>query len=515
MHFHDNAEVGQEGRTAVLSPLRGVAAKRDVSDDAAKRSRQARHAPGLVTSATTVRESLPAPETAGQGLAESVTADDFWSHSFPRADDVRGAAASFQSVANWDGREGPRPRFVVAPGVVRLEVCDLARRERTAERAYLAARARVDMAAARHNSPYDFDVDDEELAELASLQGLEDDDIGGWSAEREIVGWSARSRSRMILRMAELDWAPMMDLPGIPAMVTLTYPGDWLTVAPTGAEVKKHLQTFFKRFQRAWGIAWMGAWKMEFQSRGAPHFHLYMVPPHGKAGDSRKLRHDAELLKWEIARAEGEDPGRRPYFREAPSDGLKFRPWLSAVWADVVDHPDPKEKEKHVSAGTGVDYAEGTRGSDPKRLAVYFSKHGTFADKEYQHVVPAQWQKTGAGPGRFWGYRGLSPATAATEISWDEYLLLSRTLRRLSARTKIWDPALRGGSGGHRWTKAMMRRTVTRHRLDLVTGEILGTKTRKVRAPVKRFVRTSGYLCVNDGPALARTLSRLRTSCLS
>jgi hypothetical protein len=52
---------------------------------------------------------------------------------------------------------------------------------------------------------------------------------------------------------------------------------------------------------------------------------------------------------------------------------LDFRRWLSITWADIVAHPDPEQRRRHRIAGTGVDYAEGIRLTDPRRMAVYFA----------------------------------------------------------------------------------------------------------------------------------------------
>ena len=51
-------------------------------------------------------------------------------------------------------------------------------------------------------------------------------------------------------------------------------------------------------------------------------------------------------------------------------------------------HPNAEERRKHRAAGTGVDYAEGVRLSDPRRMAVYFANTGR---KDYQHHVPSEW----------------------------------------------------------------------------------------------------------------------------
>lgn len=444
-------------------------------------------ATGLVTSAITVRESV----SAGQGFDLST----LWAPSFPSAEDVAKACRDFTSVPSWDGHEGPRPRLVIGAGALRLEAPDAAKRERALEREHHRRQVDVELLGAWYAAEGEFPRDAE--------------------PSREITGWSRKSRSNMIYTFAVLDWAPLMGEVGIPAMSTLTYPGDWYTVAPDGKASKAHLVAFFKRFERAWGAKWVGVWKMEFQRRGAVHYHLYSVPPVGKAGDFRRLEHAADLAAWQAAKDAGQKVGRKPYYRRVPGDGLSYSQWLGVVWAEIVDHPDPEELENHKKAGTSLDYAEGMRTSDPKRLAVYFAKHGTYADKEYQHTVPEEWRLPGKGPGRFWGYRGLEVSTSAVEIAWDEYQLLSRTLRKMSARTKIWDQSLNDGRGGHRWVKAVRKVSVPRGvQVDPETGEVTYRQIRSVRRPVQRFVRTSGFLCVNDGPKLAKTLSRLRTACL-
>ena len=54
----------------------------------------------------------------------------------------------------------------------------------------------------------------------------------------------------------------------LPAMLTLTYPGDWLTVAPDGETVKRHFTALAKRYERTWGEPLVCIWKLEFQDRG-------------------------------------------------------------------------------------------------------------------------------------------------------------------------------------------------------------------------------------------------------
>jgi hypothetical protein len=88
-----------------------------------------------------------------------------------------------------------------------------------------------------------------------------------------IVAWSPKPRARLVARLSDLDYTrlygryrackdcgtdydarledcPMCRCPRavltdrscrLPAMITLTYPGDWVTVAPTAETVKRHL----------------------------------------------------------------------------------------------------------------------------------------------------------------------------------------------------------------------------------------------------------------------------------
>ena len=49
-----------------------------------------------------------------------------------------------------------------------------------------------------------------------------------------ITSWSRKSRANMCRKLAEYDYNQMFADARTPAMVTFTYPDDWLTVAPSG-----------------------------------------------------------------------------------------------------------------------------------------------------------------------------------------------------------------------------------------------------------------------------------------
>jgi hypothetical protein len=285
----------------------------------------------------------------------------------------------------------------------------------------------------------------------------------------------------MVLRLASLDWSYLEQAVGLPGMLSLTYPAGWFPVAPDGAAVKRHLKLFRKRWESAWGEPLRGAWKLEFQDRGAPHVHIGPVAaPAGKAGAGRRTAYEAELVLWVLAGSEG----RRPGFRSAVGDGLGFVKWLKVTWADIVNHPDQEERAKHEAAGTNFSVREGLRCTDPKRLAVYFSKHGgAGGGKEYQHQVPGEWRSEGKTPGRFWGYWGIGVAQAAVPLGdRDELLAASRTLRKLSERSHRWNPETRRVEV----VKAVREITVWRRqsRVDPSTGElVVKRRRRKVHRP--------------------------------
>jgi hypothetical protein len=387
---------------------------------------------------------------------------ELWKPRFPSAELVDQAAALLPRVVRERRQptleEGPRPFIRIGPGVLEVRSKDYARADRTAERELDRRAKAVQLFAAMLEN-------DGQLPEVP-------DPI------RSITEWSRKSRANMVRTLGLLDFTPMYaDRTRMPAMVTLTYPGDWVTVAPTGKDAKRHLKAFRKRYERAWNEVLRCVWKLEFQGRGAPHFHLLMVPPHGLV------------------------------------DGHGFREWLSLTWADVVDHPDPEQRRRHQLAGTGVDYAEGLRATDPKRVAVYFTKHGLFRAKEYQHVVPVEWQAPGCGPGRFWGYWGLDRASAVVEVDQAAGTLAGRTLRRWAAAQDVTReatrPRVKGGRALSKYPEV----------IGLAGAQLLASrpapKYRAVRGRARRMAGNRGFVMVNDGAAMASQLARYLDQALS
>ncbi len=174
--------------------------------------------------------------------------------------------------------------------------------------------------------------------------------------KRKIREFSEKSRSRLALMAHELT------AQGIKPkfMNTLTYPGDWRSVAPDGRAVKRHMKAYEKRLKRYFGRLGMGVcalWFLEFQKRGAPHVHLMLW------GDTLELSENQ--------------------YRRAQVD-------LREMWAQIVNHSDPVHRERGRRRGVGFERSK--KG--------HFGYAVKYATKMKQKEVPEGFENVG----RFWGY---------------------------------------------------------------------------------------------------------------
>lgn len=454
-----------------------------------------RDAAALVTCARTSRPGATSGNSERGGVRRT-------GHGFATADECRAAAAAV-GPWQWDGREGPVPTLEVAPGLVRVSWPDLNRRERTANR--------------NADRPVVAAADDEHAeqlqAELAEALGEHDQDQGGEAGAGIIRGWSAKSRARMVATIAELDLAPLV-AGGDLAMSTLTYPGDWLAVAPNRAAVNKHLETLRKREARAFpGMGGMELWKFEFQQRGAPHIHRAHIVPEAVAYAEELAKFNQRRDAWE----RGGRVGPPPFRRSALGEGLAYRDWLALNWVDIVNPADLEDRAKmfrvHSHPAT-VDMAEGARAKDPKRLATYFGKHGQYRAKDYQNEPPAEWIEGGESVGRFWGYRGLAKAKGAATITPPEALFMGRTLARYAQQVRMVNPVT-----GEKVTRLALRREQrwrAEHRVGPDGVMEVHYRKRWTTTRARRMVgaNRTGFLVVNDGPVVAEYLARAAEACL-
>ncbi len=191
-----------------------------------------------------------------------------------------------------------------------------------------------------------------------------------------VTRFTEASRKRLLELLAKLR----VVLEGA-FFVTLTYPGSY---SPDPRQWKRDLDVFLKRLRRAFPDVG-GIWRLEFQSRGAPHYHLLVF------GAGLHL--------------------------------LIFRQWVRDNWYAVVGSGD----ERHLRAGTQVDLIKSRKHA--------FSYASKYAAKVHEESVPPYLDiETGEliYPGRYWGRFGELDTSTALVITMSVEQLVE--LRRLVAR---------------------------------------------------------------------------------
>jgi hypothetical protein len=148
----------------------------------------------------------------------------------------------------------------------------------------------------------------------------------------KISSFSSASRRRLMRKLA------MINKTDLPLFITLTYPNHYPDDAVT---YKAHLEKFIKRLKYRFPNV-SGIWKLEFQARGAPHYHIFV---------------------WGLPEVD-------------------LRDFISNQWYEVVKSGDIK----HLRAGTQIARVRSWRG-----VMSYASKYmGKKIEGEFE-------------VGRFWG----------------------------------------------------------------------------------------------------------------
>jgi hypothetical protein len=222
---------------------------------------------------------------------------------------------------------------------------------------------------------------------------------GGDGAGRRqaITEFSGRSRLRMLWRLASVDWnAEVTDPLG---MVTLTYPARFPL---DGRVVHDHLHRFYRRWGRHFGAYPRGAWALEFQRRGAPHFHLYVG---------------------------------------LPAEPEAVAEWARAAWSGAVGSHD----RLHRLFGVDVTACRfGGARDNASRIAEYFYKHNAKGRNHYQKEVPDRFRNVG----RFWGLWGVQPREHGVALTKPEFVEIRRLLRNVyHARRRRPAPTTRSMDG--------------------------------------------------------------------
>jgi len=193
----------------------------------------------------------------------------------------------------------------------------------------------------------------------------------GVSGRRSAIGaWSQSSRRRFVWAAHRLDWGHRP-----PWMVTLT----WQRVEQDGIAAKQALRRFRERFCRMYGPV-RGLWKLEFQRRGAIHFHLVLCA----------------------------------YWRPTKQD-VRF---VAEAWHAVCG----ETSDAHLAAGTCLEEWS----SGPDSVSYYLLKY-LGSSKFYQTELPVGLR----GIGRWWGIWGCPRMRSPLVVPVAEGVIARRTIRRM------------------------------------------------------------------------------------
>jgi hypothetical protein len=225
---------------------------------------------------------------------------------------------------------------------------------------------------------------------LKALRGIYDsgeEEQHGLPTRGKILEWSSSSRRNMRkfmggLKLGAIDGA---------LMVALTYPGEF--PPPDSYSIYKgHLRAFKARFTREFPHGAF-VWKLEFQKRGAAHYHLVVFG----LGEGQ-----AALQAW--------------------------RKWVDRAWYEVVGSGD----ERHLRSGVKSDFVR-SRGGAVGYLVSY------LADDDQT--------RPGDHTGRYWGLcnkKALPLAPVRKEEKTDREAVLIRRVFRKITESQIKDRRMKG-----------------------------------------------------------------------
>jgi hypothetical protein len=225
-----------------------------------------------------------------------------------------------------------------------------------------------------------------------------DDDVVLGRGDR---GQSRKSRNNMRRLFLSLPW----ELLGRrPAMVSLTYPGDWRRWAPNGRVLEAHRRAFERRWVRRWGEPLVGVWVKEFQASGRPHMHLYIGLPSGLSDDDFEGLRKRTLMRHRLERSLGRYQGRGALPPINKKYGGEFSTWIREAWTEIVGTWGVDRKH-HVR---GVDVAvmfwseEVAATADRTRVAAYLAKEASKWRQKQPPEASSEWASTsGAGAARW------------------------------------------------------------------------------------------------------------------
>lgn len=182
----------------------------------------------------------------------------------------------------------------------------------------------------------------------------------------KIREFTPQSRSRMIREIATYGKLK-------PIFLTLTYGKQY----PNGKDSKKHLKNFWYRVKRSYPTAW-AVWKLEYQERGAPHYHLLIYDQEKKPYIPKKFI--AKSWSKVIGQPETEQTGTRIEALRTHRGGM----WYCTKYLAKVETKKPSKNtnQKESEASPGRFWGVLSRNNRPKNLFEF-----RITPQEYKAVI--------------------------------------------------------------------------------------------------------------------------------
>jgi hypothetical protein len=210
----------------------------------------------------------------------------------------------------------------------------------------------------------------------------------GGGIRETVKGFSRGSRRRLFQKLAKLK----QDENALPLFVTLTYPAEYPEDHQT---YKYHLKKFAERLLYSFPQSSF-IWKLEYQERGAPHYHL---------------------IVFGLGKNEAMD-------------------YIPRAWAGVVDSGDDNHLAWHQGELGNRHCVEPVKSWHG--VMAYASKYIGKVDTEHPDLPT----------GRIWGTRGKLPLSEVKErekLTYQEAVMLKRIIERITRRKRKGEAAYQIG----------------------------------------------------------------------
>ena len=125
-----------------------------------------------------------------------------------------------------------------------------------------------------------------------------------------------------------------------PIFITLTYGSEY----PNAKESKKHLDRWWKRVAREFPHYW-AVWKLEFQKRGAPHYHLLVY------SKEEKPRIPKEWISDSWSEVVGDESIRKTGTRVESLRSHRGGIWYATKYLAKVENPSNSKDSERPESG--------------------------------------------------------------------------------------------------------------------------------------------------------------------